>query len=211
MSDPQTLSLVGGALCLDFANTLEFRRTSREQEALTSFEKLRRWAAHVGTIEAETAELLRHSATDDPAAARRVLVDGRHLREAIYDVMSAVAGGTAPQGAALDALNAALKPLLSASRLWADNSGARRLWSGPPAALERLLWPVAWSTFDLMLSDELSRVRECANQECHWLFVDRSRNRSRRWCDMAICGNVMKVRRFRQKRPPGHLSSSFSS
>jgi len=50
-----------------------------------------------------------------------------------------------------------------------------------------------------MLNDELSRVRECANQECHWLFVDRSRNRSRRWCDMAICGNVMKVRRFRQK------------
>jgi predicted RNA-binding Zn ribbon-like protein len=105
----------------------------------------------------------------------------------------------APQTAALEALNAALKPLLSASHVSVDDRGARLLWSGPPAALEQVLWPVAWSILELMLNDELSRVRECANQECHWLFVDRSRNRSRRWCDMAICGNVMKVRRFRQK------------
>jgi predicted RNA-binding Zn ribbon-like protein len=199
MSDPQSLSLVGGALCLDFANTLEFRRTAREEEALTSFEELRRWAARVGAIEGEAAELLRRSASDDPEAARRVLADARRLREAIYDVLSAVAGGMAPQTAALEALNAALKPLLSASHVSVDDRGARLLWSGPPAALEQVLWPVAWSILELMLNDELSRVRECANQECHWLFVDRSRNRSRRWCDMAICGNVMKVRRFRQK------------
>jgi predicted RNA-binding Zn ribbon-like protein len=199
MSDPQSLSLVGGALCLDFANTLEFRRTAREEEALTSFEELRRWAARVGAIEGEAAELLRRSASDDPEAARRVLADARRLREAIYDVLSAVAGGMAPPTAALEALNAALKPLLSASHVSVDDRGARLLWSGPPAALEQVLWPVAWSILELMLNDELSRVRECANQECHWLFVDRSRNRSRRWCDMAICGNVMKVRRFRQK------------
>jgi predicted RNA-binding Zn ribbon-like protein len=199
MSDPQSLSLIGGALCLDFANTLEFRRTAREEEALTSFEELRRWAARVGAIEGEAAELLRRSASDDPEAARRVLADARRLREAIYDVLSAVAGGGMPQSAALEALNAALKPLLSASHVSVDDRGARLLWSGPPAALEQVVWPVAWSILELMLNDELSRVRECANQECHWLFVDRSRNRSRRWCDMAICGNVMKVRRFRQK------------
>jgi predicted RNA-binding Zn ribbon-like protein len=199
MSDPQSLSLVGGVLCLDFANTLEFRRTAREEEALTSFEELRRWAARVGAIEGETAELLRQRATDDSAAARRVLADARLLREAIYDVLSAIACGVAPQRAALDGLNAALKPLLSASSFRVDDRGAGLVWSGPPAALERVLWPVARSTFELMLSNELSRVRECANQECHWLFVDRSRNHSRRWCAMAICGNVMKVRRFRQK------------
>jgi predicted RNA-binding Zn ribbon-like protein len=211
MSDPESLSLVGGALCLDFANTLEFRRTAREEEALTSFEALRRWAARVGAIDGKTAALLCRSASDDPAAARRVLTDARLLREAIYNVLSAIAGGIAPRSAALEALNATLEPLLSVSHLGLDDGGVRLLWSGPPTALERVLWPVAWSTFELMLSDELSRLRECANQECHWLFIDRSRNRSRRWCDMAICGNVMKVRRFRQKQPPDHLSSSFSS
>jgi predicted RNA-binding Zn ribbon-like protein len=62
-----------------------------------------------------------------------------------------------------------------------------------------MLWPVVRSAAELLTSDELGRVRECAADNCAWLFLDRSKNRSRRWCDMAVCGNRDKVRRFRQR------------
>lgn len=128
-----------------------------------------------------------------------MLADALVLREAIYDVLSPVARNALPKGEALTTLNAALEPLLASSCLTIDGAGARRLWKGAPSALEQVLWPVAWSTVDLVLSDDLSCVRECGNRECHWLFVDRSRDRSRRWCSMAICGNLINVRRFRAK------------
>jgi predicted RNA-binding Zn ribbon-like protein len=63
------------------------------------------------------------------------------------------------------------------------------------SGLERLLWPVALSAAELLVSDDLDRVKECATENCNWLFVDMSRNRSRRWCDMKECGNRAKSRR----------------
>ena len=63
-----------------------------------------------------------------------------------------------------------------------------------------MLWPVARSAADLLTSDDLGRVRECAGERCNWLFIDRSKNHSRRWCDMQDCGNVAKVRRYRSRK-----------
>jgi predicted RNA-binding Zn ribbon-like protein len=63
-----------------------------------------------------------------------------------------------------------------------------------------MLWPVAQSVEDLLTSAELIAVRECAAPDCGRLFVDTSRNRTRRWCDMRSCGNRAKVRRFYSRR-----------
>lgn len=68
-------------------------------------------------------------------------------------------------------------------------------WDDAAPALDRPLWPVARSLAELLTSDELPRVRECAADNCAWLFIDTSKNRSRRWCDMAVCGNRAKARR----------------
>jgi predicted RNA-binding Zn ribbon-like protein len=61
--------------------------------------------------------------------------------------------------------------------------------------LDRVLWPAVVSAAELLTSDDLGRVRECASERCAWLFLDRSKNQSRRWCDMTVCGNRSKARR----------------
>jgi predicted RNA-binding Zn ribbon-like protein len=80
-------------------------------------------------------------------------------------------------------------------------------WAGDAEsepALDRVLWPVARSAAELLTSDDLAAVRECAAPDCRWLFLDRSRNRSRRWCAMATCGNRSKARRhYRRGRAGG--------
>jgi predicted RNA-binding Zn ribbon-like protein len=71
-------------------------------------------------------------------------------------------------------------------------------WQDLPA-LDQMLWPIVRSTADLLTSGELERVRQCPGEECGWLFLDASRSGRRQWCDMAECGNLAKVRRFRER------------
>ena len=67
-------------------------------------------------------------------------------------------------------------------------------------SIERLvLWPVVWSAVRLLSSPELASVRKCAAPGCGWLFVDGTKNGSRRWCSMSVCGNRDKVRRYRRR------------
>jgi predicted RNA-binding Zn ribbon-like protein len=73
-------------------------------------------------------------------------------------------------------------------------------WHEADGALELPIWIVAQSASDLLVSSELGRVRECAGERCDWLFLDASRNRSRRWCDMAACGNRAKAQRNYARR-----------
>ena len=72
-------------------------------------------------------------------------------------------------------------------------------WDPDGSSLERPLWPIVRSAAELLTSGELARVHKCASDRCGWLFVDRSKNHSRRWCDMKECGNVAKVRRYRTR------------
>jgi predicted RNA-binding Zn ribbon-like protein len=61
-------------------------------------------------------------------------------------------------------------------------------------------WWVARSAAELLTSKELTSVRECAGYDCGRLFMDGTKNRSRRWCDMASCGNRAKGRRHYERR-----------
>jgi predicted RNA-binding Zn ribbon-like protein len=76
-------------------------------------------------------------------------------------------------------------------------------WHEVDGVLELPIWIVARSAADLLVSSELERVRECAGEKCDWLFLDASRNQSRRWCDMAACGNRAKAQRNYARRRGG--------
>jgi predicted RNA-binding Zn ribbon-like protein len=73
-------------------------------------------------------------------------------------------------------------------------------WAEGGDKLDQILWPVVRSAAEALTSGELERIRMCAGEHCGWLFIDRSKNRSRRWCDMQECGNVAKVRRYRRRQ-----------
>ncbi len=190
--------LSGGSLCLDFANTVDARLSAEPQERLGDYGDLVRWGVQSETLTAGQARRLLAAAEREVGRAAAVLRRAHELREAIFEVFSARAREAQPAAAAIDTLNKELPKALTRLRLVEDGADYRTEWEGE-GALDRMLWPVVRSAAELLTSDELGRVRECAADNCAWLFLDRSKNRSRRWCDMAVCGNRDKVRRFRQR------------
>jgi predicted RNA-binding Zn ribbon-like protein len=215
MADWGDLPLLGGHLALDFANTLEGCGGARERDRLTGYPSLVDWAQAAGAVDRREAADLRAYADWAPGTAGEVLAQARGLREALYRVASAIASGTsvtlgtsgaqgaAPQPADLDGLNHGLAPFLGATRLRVTPAGLAPAWGGAPDALERVLWPVARAAFDLMSGAEAGRLRECAGADCRRLFLDRSKNGSRRWCAMSDCGNLAKARRHRARSKRG--------
>jgi len=197
-SEP-AFELTGGAPCLDFANTVDNRPTAT-RELLRSYGDLVTWAEQSRILDAAAAAELRAEAERRPGAAESALAGARALREAIYAIFSARAGGRGAPAGALATLNAALAPSLARLRLDArDGDAFGWQWSLEDGALDGLLAPIVDSAAELLTSSDLARVRECEADNCGWLFIDRSRNRSRRWCDMSVCGNRAKVRRHYQR------------
>jgi predicted RNA-binding Zn ribbon-like protein len=188
--------LTGGPLCLDLANTLDSRRTSRPRELLLDFEDLVSWGLQTEAISDPIGRRLRKQARRNPRGAHEALENARKVREDVFRIFTALAAGQAPPSPALRGLDAAVSEAFSSRRLKAVGSGIGWDWpESPPLHLDRVLWPTVASAAELLTSDDLSRVRECEGERCAWLFLDRSKNRSRRWCDMTVCGNRAKARR----------------
>jgi predicted RNA-binding Zn ribbon-like protein len=196
-----TFELVGGRLSLDFVNTFDGSRdTGNGREKLTSYADLVSWSRQAGVItEGEAKSLLREAARR-PREAAEVLEQAIALRETIYRIFRAVIRGRSPDKADLATLNAALSRALAQSQVVRQGEGFVWDWSRDDDAMDRLLWPVVRSAAELLTSEELTRARECGGDECTWLFMDTSKNRSRRWCDMKGCGNRAKSRRHYERR-----------
>jgi predicted RNA-binding Zn ribbon-like protein len=190
----QAFDVSGGDLALDLANTLSRRPTADPREDLREYADLVEWGLQAGSIAPAEAAALRARAARSPRAARAGLARARELREAIFAVFSAVAGNRALPAPALDRVNAALPAALARLRL--DRTGALWTWADG-GDFDRVLWPVVRAAALLLTGPDRQYVRECAARDCAWLFLDRSRNGTRRWCDMAVCGNREKARRFR--------------
>jgi predicted RNA-binding Zn ribbon-like protein len=196
-SEAYTFDLSGGRLCLDFANTVGDRGSGQPSEHLRSYGDLIGWAEQAGATTARAARGLLRAAAMQPAEARQVLTDAIRLREALYCVFAAVASGRAPRAPDLAIVNAALPAAFERSRLVPSRGGFTLAAGVRDDDLAAPLTPVVRSAVDLLVSPEVDRVRTCAAMECAWLFLDTTRNRARRWCDMKTCGNREKVRRFR--------------
>lgn len=196
--------LSGGALALDLANTWSDRGRP-ETDGLHGYGDLLALARQTGSATEGEAARLAARAAREPRAAAAAFARALTLREAVYRIFSAIAAGRPPAEDDLDRLNAELPEALSHLRLAPRGSGFGWAWEAPaPRApeppLDAPLWPILRSAAELLTSDELPRVRECASPSCTWLFVDRSRNRSRRWCSMETCGNRAKAHRHYQRR-----------
>lgn len=185
------LELVGGRPELDLANTVNARpRPARD--GLERYEDLIAWAVAAGVVDADAAESLRGV---DPVTAQRELRDARELRETVYRVFSAIAAGRPVDALDIDALLASHAAALPFATLRRGSGGRFELaWSDRGA----IVGPLAQSAVDLLRGGPLRQVKECPS--CGWLFLDQSRNGSRRWCSMETCGSRDKMRRYHRRR-----------
>ena len=200
MSESIPFELIGGELCLDFANTVGGTREGGPTENLTDYATLVAWSRQVGLITIDEGEQLLREAQRQPEMAQAVLERARLLRESIFTIFSRLDLGEKPEMGDIETLNRELARSMGRVQVVQQADDFTWGWQREPLSLDWMLGPIARSAADLLTSDELPQVRECANDSCDWLFVDRSRNHSRQWCDMKSCGNVSKVRRYRARK-----------
>jgi predicted RNA-binding Zn ribbon-like protein len=191
----------GGQLAIDFTNTVGSRGDA-PAEHLRTFGDLMAWAEARGVLTRAGAQRLRRDAANRPGPARTALADALVVREALYRVIAAAAAVRPPASADLAILNAHVGKTFSRMQ-WADQRSRLELTDDgarTASMADSILRPVIRAAVELLTSDEITRVRRCADDSCAWLFLDTTRNRTRRWCDMKICGNRSKVRRFRDSQ-----------
>lgn len=203
---PALFELCGGHPALDFVNSLDHRFSDDGPvERLGGYADLLRFAEQTGLVDARQARVLAGSVR--PEAAARALRSARQLREALASACYTAVAGRAPTGADIRTLE---RHFLAASRhrelRWEkaaqNHYGRPRLqwhWGRFDAHADLPVWILSLASWELMTSDSMERVRACASQTCRWLFLDTSRNHTRRWCDMKVCGNRMKARRFQAR------------
>ncbi|MFN2432125.1 MAG: ABATE domain-containing protein [Gemmatimonadota bacterium] len=198
--DPTRLLLRGGRLCLDFVNTVDPRAGEANRDYLSTYPQLLSWGVHAGALRAEEGRQLLSHAADHPRRAGHVVEHASAFREALHRVLSAAEADTSAHEDDLEEVNRTLAGAMAHARVVPDGEGFTWEWDPVADALDRVLWPVARSAADVLTSGELARVRSCASHDCGWLFLDVSKNRSRRWCTMESCGNRAKVRRHYARR-----------
>jgi predicted RNA-binding Zn ribbon-like protein len=196
----RVLPVLGGALCLDFVNTIDPRLEPPREDFLPTFEALIDWSVFVGTAGPAEAAALSADAGRDPGQAARVHGRATEFREALFELLRPPRRIGQPS-AALAVVNQELRQALAEAEL-TPAASSYRLGSRPSTDLSRVLWPIARSAAELLTSAEIDRVRECDGRGCGWLFRDTSKAGRRRWCSMAICGNRDKARRHRENAMP---------
>ena len=192
------LRIVGGHLALDFVNTVD-----GDPDGETGFENLQShrdlvaWSGRVSLLSRDEATVLVRAANRRPEEAKAVHLEALALRDALYGIFRAIAEDEDPLSGSLEILRRYECEALSRGRLARGDDGFGWEWTDA-GDLAKVLWPVAHAATELLTSGGLDRLKRCAG--CHWLFLDASRNRSRRWCTMEVCGTHEKARRYVAKR-----------
>jgi predicted RNA-binding Zn ribbon-like protein len=194
---PPVFELCGGHPALDFVNTVGGQRGTAPREELPRFVDLVAWASQAGVVTATEAKALNREAVAHPKEAERALERARAFRESLYRLLLAQVKAHPPLPADVAVLEGEVQKALAARRL--QSVAGRFSWTAPGVALMDTVVPrLALDSSELLTSGTLERVRICeatSTDGCGWLFLDETRNHSRRWCSMATCGNTHKARR----------------
>jgi len=205
------IRLDGGHTAVDFVNTLGGLIDGPPEpgdEHLLGYEDLVAWCRLVELLSEPAATRLARSAASRPDEARESLGRALELRVTVDSVLRPLAHDRNPPQDALRALADAEREALEHASLRPEAPAFEWSWPEDPA-LDAPLWPLAHAAVDLLTTGPLERLAPCGR--CRWLFIDTSRNRSRRWCSMEECGTSVKKRRYVERRRARRRSSSRSS
>lgn len=185
---------IGGSLALDFINTVA-NRLGDQREDLASISQVTRWARRAGLISP-------HQVVAVPSSRLAVLLA---RREELYALFRAIAIGSPLPRRGLEELNLRLAEISSLRKIRRNARSLAWCWDTDLSQPEHLLGPILWDAADLLISGKFTRIKQCSDESCGWLFLDRSQTGKRRWCSMADCGNRDKARRFYRRQQ--HIGS----
>jgi predicted RNA-binding Zn ribbon-like protein len=197
---------VGGHVALDFANTVDDPEGPQRYDHAGTYPELVGWSARIGLLEPDQAAALQTAAQDHPRAASTAVRRAHALRRILIDTFTEIAeinngpaAGTerpAPASYWSD-----LRPFVTDAMAHAElapNDSTYLLTWPETTQLDAMLRPISLAALELLTSPQLFRLKRCAG--CPWVFLDQSKNLSRRWCAMNDCGTHEKIRRYVARR-----------
>jgi predicted RNA-binding Zn ribbon-like protein len=187
--------------CLAFANTAAWHASPHPEEGITTLKDLIDWEEAKGILSQGQAVALRLAAEKDSTGAEGARLAAIEFRESVYRVFAAVAWQKEPAAVDIARINEVLQWGISKAALIESGGHFSWVWAGEKFGYDCLLWPAAHSAARLLTDEKLrTSIRQCADDRgCGVLFLDRTRNHSRRWCSMKSCGNRAKAQRHYQK------------
>ncbi|MDJ1501446.1 CGNR zinc finger domain-containing protein [Xanthocytophaga agilis] len=186
----ETIALHGGILCLDFVNTVYAWIPERKGEFLYGFDDLVRFAKRHTIISEEEQPLVLEREKGRQAIYDKAVV----LRDLIYELFSQYITERKVSESVLGKFNHFLTEARTHLRLEYTETGFQQILAVQNKENEKILWTIILSVADTLISDKLSRIKRCGS--CGWLFLDTSKNSSRRWCDMQVCGSQIKAKNY---------------
>ena len=186
--------LNGSVLCLDFVNTIHDRIYEPERDYWVTYVHLLQWALKAGIIKPGEYEILLEYYESKPSPGPKLLKEAIKVRELLYSLFLPISSGKKVSGDNLEAFNEIVSKCLPRLRLKPHNKGFSQTWQFTPGESVMIIAPVIYSAYELLLSDRLDRIKECTN--CGWLFLDTTKNGTRRWCSMNTCGSIVKAKEW---------------
>jgi predicted RNA-binding Zn ribbon-like protein len=194
---PKPFKLLAGHPALELVNTLDLRFSTSATDLLPTYGDLLRLATQLRLLTEQQARKLARAI--DAQDAQRVLAGTVELREALAAVFYGRIEGGKPPARQLEILEKHFHAAAAHRSLRADESHLVWSWSSAEQDPEIPLWELAQTASDLLVSSDAELVKDCGDPTCRWLFLDVSKNHTRRWCDMKTCGNRMKARRHQAR------------
>lgn len=189
---------IGGTLCLDFLNTVHRFGAEEPGDELETPDDLLAWAVEAKLLRAEEASQIRRQFQANPRSGEEALRQAKRIRSQLRELLRRASRRVQRKDIAL--LNSWLKQHSGIPTVARDNTGWRFAWRPQSTGVQRVLFEIMLSAAHLVTGGKRERIRECASPICTWLFIDTSKNHTRRWCDMRVCGNRAKVRSFRMRK-----------
>lgn len=202
-SSPAAVSpvFIAGRLWLDFVNT-DDARLGQRVDGLASFEAFVDWLAAADVVDAERAVLLQRRAAEQPSGAAAALVEARRVRATLRQLAEHGRGAESARARqqAVEEINRILGRSVGTRKVEETSGGYARTFVPVGDAFGGLVIPIVESAVDSLVRAELPRIRRCADRRCPRHFADDTKSHTRRWCEMATCGNRSKARRSRSRR-----------
>jgi len=192
--------LSGGDVSLDLVNTFKNRQTDGAKELIPRSSDFLSWARQAGLLNQKQEEALQKKARHKQQAVESIFRRAVQLRECLFQLFSSVADGRDTPPDVLAEWNEYLQESLGYYETVRAGDGLHWALRSELHGIDTVLWLIIHSAFELLTGPQAARIRRCASDSCDWLFLDTSKRGNRRWCDMTVCGNQAKARRYYQRK-----------